>query len=67
MPYHNNNHPITYTAYINHFIYPHLLGKKIPTSPKHFPFSIQNNLYCAAFSLIIPLTDFPLNLASCTQ
>ena len=42
-------------------------ARKIPTLPKSFWFFlIQISLYYAAFPLII-LTDFPLNLVSCTQ
>ena len=42
-------------------------ARKIPTLPKSFWFFlIQISLYNAAFPLII-LTDFPLNLVSCTQ
>ena len=44
----------------------HFFVKKIPTSPKPFSFPIQQSLYSSTFLLII-LTNFPLNLVSCTQ
>ena len=56
---------ISLTLLISITLSTHLLAKKVPTPLKPFSFPILNSLYSAPLPLI--LTDFPLNVVSCTQ